>query len=305
MAKFGDGDVKPLFSKAPALSLKLVLLGVLSLVLMFADQRSNQMDLMRSALSLIAEPVQYLASVPGAVFSVGDFFESRADLSQENDALRRQVLVLRAKTQRLEALTAENRRIRALLESSERINQRVLIASVMGASPDPYRHYIVLNKGRVDGVFEGQALIDAYGIVGQITEAGMTTSTAILITDPNHGIPVEVNRTGLRTVAQGNSDGPGLTLPYLPTNTDLQVGDLLVSSGLGGRYPPGYPVGKVTRMEHQPGEYFLTVGARPAAHLRQGREVLLVWREEERLAQRTPSAPGESLTGSSDVSAIQ
>lgn len=284
MAKFGEGDVKPLFSKTHTLGLKMVTLVLLSLVLMFVDQRANHLELLRSALLLTAEPIQYMAGLPTALASVGDYFESRGDLRNQNQVLSQRILLLRAKVQRLNAVEAENQRIRALLQSSQKIHQRVLIAGVLSASPDPYRHYIMLDKGRLDGVYRGQALIDAYGIVGQVTKVGLSSATAILITDPSNGIPVEINRTGLQTIAQGSGDGFGLRLPYLPRNANVKPGDLLVSSGLGGRYPPGYPVGTVTRIDHEPGEYFLSVRARPAAHLRQGREVLLVWRDKTRPA---------------------
>lgn len=301
MADFGEGDVKPLFSKTHTLGLKLLVLALVSLTLMFMDQRANHLDLLRSTLLLVAEPIQYVAGLPAAVSTLGEYFQSRSSLEEENRTLKQRMLLLRAKAQRLDALEAENQRIRALLRSSETIHHRVLIAGVLSASPDPYRQSIMLDKGRLDGVYRGQALIDAYGVVGQVTEVGLTSSMALLITDPNHGIPVEINRTGLQTIAQGSGDGFSLRLPYLPRNANLKVGDLLVSSGLGGRYPPGYPVATVTRIDHRPGEYFLNVQARPAAHLRQGREVLLVWRDKARSAGETPRITGNEPARTPDT----
>lgn len=278
MAKFGDGDVKPLFSKAPPLSLKVLVFVVLSLALMFMDQRLDNLQTMRLALSAVAQPVRWIADFPQSLSSLGDYFESREQLRVENRALRRQQLVLRAKVERLQSLQAENRRIRALLQSAEALKQRVLIAGVLAASPDPYRHYIMLNKGSLDGVYAGQPLIDSHGVMGQVTQVGLMSSVANLITDPNYGVPVEINRDGLQTIAEGGGDGQ-LRLPYLPTNADIRTGDRLVTSGLGGRYPAGYPVGTVTNVKHKAGQYFLSVRAKPSAHLHQGREVLLVWND--------------------------
>lgn len=289
MAKFGDGDVKPLFSKAPPLSLKVLVFVVLSLALMFMDQRLGNLQTLRLALSAAAAPVRWIADFPSAVLALGDYFESREQLRVENKALKRQQLLLRAKVERLQSLEAENRRIRALLQSAEAIKQRVLVAGVLAASPDPYRHYIMLNKGSLDGVYAGQPLIDAYGVMGQVTQVGLMSSMAILLTDPNYGIPVEINRNGLQTIADGGGEGHGLRLPYLPANANVRVGDQLVTSGLGGRYPAGYPVGTVTSVKHQTGEYFLNVRAKPAAHLRQGREVLLVWNNSLKHSSDTPS----------------
>lgn len=302
MAKFGngDGDVKPLFSKAPPLSLKVLLFVVLSLALMFMDQRLSNLQPLRLALSAAAEPVRWITAFPAAMSSLGNYFESRERLRIENRALKRQQLLLRAKVERLQSLEAENRRIRALLQSAESFKQRVLVAGVLAASPDPYRHYIMLDKGSLDGVYTGQPLIDAYGVMGQITQVGLMSSMAILLTDPNYGIPVEINRNGLQTIAEGGGEGQGLRLPYLPSNADIQVGDQLVTSGLGGRYPAGYPVGTVTSVKHKTGKYFLKVRAKPAAHLRQGREVLLVWNHSPKASSGT-SSPDMRMPGSAST----
>jgi rod shape-determining protein MreC len=176
------------------------------------------------------------------------------------------------------ALEAENRRIRELLASAARIEDEVLIAEIVAISQDPYRNQVTLNKGTRDGVYRGQALVDAHGVLGQIVSAGHLRSQALLITDPDHGIPVEVNRTGMQTIAIGAAD-LGLRLPFLASNADIQVGDLLVSSALGGRFPAGYPVGTVYEVRHVAGEHFMEAYASPAARLNQGRQALLVWSE--------------------------
>lgn len=291
VSRLDSQGISPLFPKGLSLHVKLGLLAVLSFSLMFVDQRFELLRPLRVAFETIAWPVETLAQLPAGVSSLAQKLASRTAVLKENEALRREHLLLNARLQKLVALEAENRRIRSLLQSARKLDERMLIAQIVATSPDPYRHYLKLNKGSVDGVFIGQALVDAQGIMGQITEVFPLTSVALLITDPNHGIPVEIARNGLRTIAHGQGGG-GLSLPYLPSNADIKNGDELVSSGLGGRFPAGYPVGRVTGIEHQPGEHFLDIHATPAAHMDRGREVLLVWSEA-----RAESAAAEPATG--------
>ena len=215
--------------------------------------------------------------------------------------LFRSVLLLRAKLQKLAALKSENQRIRALLDSARDINQDVLIAEILSVSPSPYKHYIKLNKGALDGVFRGQALIDANGIMGQVVSVTPMNSRAILITDPNHAVPVEINRTGLRTIAEGTGQSGLLHLPFLPKNADVKAGDLLLTSGLGGRYPAGYPVATVSTVNRSPGSEFLDVVAQPTASLRHGSEVLLVWNKANK--QRPAHGIDPDAAGDSDADA--
>jgi rod shape-determining protein MreC len=276
VGRLDSKDISPLFPKGLSLHVKVSLFIVLSLVLMFVDQRVNVLRPLRVALETLSWPMETLAQVPNGVSKLLHNLASRNATVKQNDALRREHLLLNARLQKLVALEAENRRIRSLLQSSRKLDERMLIAEIVAISPDPYRHYLKLNKGSTEGVFVGQALVDAHGIMGQITEVYPLTSEALLITDPNHGIPVEIARNGLRTIAHGEGSG-GLSLPYLPSNADIKGGDQLVSSGLGGRFPAGYPVGTVTTIAHQAGEHFLSISATPAAHMDRGREVLLVW----------------------------
>ena len=178
-------------------------------------------------------------------------------------------------------LEAENDRLRALLDSSRRVSDRLLIAEIMAVDPDPYRQRFTVNRGLRDGVFVGQALLDADGVVGQIDVVDALTSQAVLISDSSHGLPVAVNRTGLRTIALGTGDTGLLNLPYLTNSSDIREGDLLISSGLGGVFPPGYPVGRVSVVERRPGQSFARVLAEPSAGLDRGREVLLVRNSED------------------------
>jgi rod shape-determining protein MreC len=281
-------DVSPLFPKGLSIHVKVSLFVLLSLALMFVDQHFSVLRPLRIGLQTLSWPVETLAQIPSSLNHLAHNLASRSAILRQNEALQRENLLLSMRLQKLVALEAENRRIRSLLQSARQLDERMLIAEIVATSPDPYRHYLKLNKGSVDGVFAGQALIDAHGIMGQITEVYPLTSVALLITDPNHGIPVEIARNGLRTIAHGEGGG-GLSLPYLPSNADIKSGDQLVSSGLGGRFPAGYPVGTVTAISHQAGEHFLSISATPAAHMDRGREVLLVWQAVEPAASSTPA----------------
>ncbi|MES1944871.1 rod shape-determining protein MreC [Salinisphaera sp. PC39] len=292
MRGLSDDNIS-LFPRGPSPSIKIVLILVLSLGLMFLDHSRDTLQPVRSSLATVLQPLQIAAELPSDAADFVTHYLDRDELIAENEALSQQVLLLRARLQKLAALEAENDRIRALLSSARSLDEEVLIAEILSVSPDPYRHYVNLNKGEADGVFPGQALVDANGIMGQVTQVNAMGSTAIMITDPNHGIPVEFNRTGLQTIAQGTGKSERLLLPFLPANADVVEGDLLVSSGLGGRYPAGYPVARVSEVTHQPGDEFLTVIAEPTASLNRGREVLLVWTPQpEEPADTPPAADG-------------
>jgi len=278
-----DDDKLPLLSRRFPMGLRLLLVAVVSIALMMFDSSHNAMAPIRSSLSVAMQPLQVLVEAPADALAYLRRFSNRGQLIARNDALSRKVLLLQARLQRLSALEAENERIRALLESSQDRRQEVLIAGILSASANPYQHYITLDKGSLDGVYSGQVLVDANGIMGQILSVTPTNSRAILITDANHAIPVEINRTGLRTIAEGTGKSGQLHLPFLPKSADIQEDDLLVSSGLGGRYPSGYPVATVSEVAHPPGSEFLAVTATPTARLNHGEEVLLVWRQKPAL----------------------
>ncbi|MCI0749911.1 MAG: rod shape-determining protein MreC, partial [Nevskiales bacterium] len=221
---------------------------------------------------------------------------SRRFLLQENRRLQDHQFLLESHLQKMTALEAENRRLHELLSSATQLDEKVSIAKILSAAQDPYRQQIVLDKGAHDGLYRGQALVDAQGVMGQVIRIQPTTSVALLITDPNHGIPVEINRTGLQTIALGRGDGHSLSLPYLPGNADARVGDRIVSSAMGGRFPTGYPVGTIRELKHEPGQQFMEAIADPAARLNQGRQVLLVWSprlpaEVRSLSDDPPAAP--------------
>jgi rod shape-determining protein MreC len=222
-------------------------------------------------------PLQYLIQLPTEASGwLSENLASRSQLLDENAGLRRKQAFINTQLQKLTALETENRRLRMLLESSIERPERVLIAELLSVDFDPYRHQILLNKGTRHGVHVGQPLLDQQGIIGQIVHANTFTSTAILITDPNHALPVQVNRNGLRTLAIGTGHFQELELLHIPNNEDIQVGDLLITSGLGGRFPRGYPVAKVAKVEFDPARPFAHIIAQPTSQLDRSREVLLI-----------------------------
>lgn len=249
------------------------------------------MESVRSVLSTLTAPLQIVADVPSQIWRWVDRMSTDYDqLHKENRELKAQALILQRKVQKLAALSADHIRLRELLNGSELIDESVMVAEVIGVDPDPFTHELLINKGFRDGVKAGQALLDAYGVMGQVTSVDRFSSRVLLISDARHAIPVQVNRNGVRSIAAGKGSFTELELANLPDTADVVVGDLLVSSGLGGRFPFGYPVAIVTRVEHDPGEPFAQVVVRPNAQLTRSRQVLLV----------IPQAP-EKLTETDDA----
>lgn len=275
-----EGQMKPLFQRGPSITLRLLILMLLSIVMMAADHRGARLEPLRAGLTLLISPLHYLVNLP---FDAGGWlsgvFASRNSLLRDNSRLQKEHLALMAQMQRYEALEVENQRLRELLQSSVKVGGRTSVAEIISVDLDPFKRQIVLNKGTRDGVTLGQPLLDARGVLGQIVHASLYTSSALLITDPTHALPVQVLRNGLRGIAFGSGSSNRLDLPYLANNADIQVGDLLVSSGLDGRFPPDYPVGKVVSVKLDPNEPFAKVSAEPSADLERNREVLLFWFE--------------------------
>ncbi|WP_082990092.1 rod shape-determining protein MreC [Woeseia oceani] len=265
-------------SRTPALGLRWLLLAGLSILLMIVDQRQQHLDAVRKAISAAVYPLRVLVDAPVSSWHwLQNTTADRNDLLLENSRLTAERLLTHARLQRYAALEAENARLRAMLEATPRMTDRVRVAEIMSVSSNPYRHSIVIDKGERDDVYDGQALIDSGGVVGQVIETGLLSSQALLISDPDHALPVEVNRTGLRTIAFGTGEYDRLDLQYLPNNADIEVGDLLVTSGLGGAFPAGYPVATVVKVERIPQEPFAQVSAKPTAALNQVREIMLIW----------------------------
>ncbi|EIF42137.1 rod shape-determining protein MreC [gamma proteobacterium BDW918] len=256
--------------------------GGIALALILVGQRLDFMAPVRTQLSLVAAPFYWVVDVPSKMLSeFSDTLSTRRELMDDNERLRAESLILNAKLQKYIELRAENVRLRELMNSAERLNDTVVVAEVVAVASDPNRHQLVVDKGSRDGAFVGQPVIDATGLLGQIIEVGLLQSRVLLITDSAHALPVRVSRNGLRAIAEGTGLIDELTLTHVAATTDIQVGDLLVSSGLGGRFPGGYPVGEVTDVSIDPGQPFAEVRARPMAQLDRSRNVLLVFSEQK------------------------
>ncbi len=265
---------------------------LLSLALLVLDHRFQHLERLRSGLAFVTYPLQYLADLPFTTSRwLDETTSSRETLRAENQSLRERNLRLLADLQKYEALEAENMRLRDLLDSSFKIGDRVLVAELASVDLDPYKQQVVINKGSASGVFRGQPVLDARAVMGQVTHVNRFSSTVLLITDSSHALPVQVLRNGLRTIAIGTGRIDELKLPYLPTNSDIVEGDLLVTSGLGGKFPPGYPVARVTKIDQSPDAPFSNVRAEPRAHLDRSREVLLVWTIPRELSLGSPRLP--------------
>jgi len=271
-------DSRPIIGRGPPLGATFLTLALASIGLMVADTRYNQLAQVREWLSAAAYPVQVAVDLP---FRAWDWltgsFADRSRLRQENLELTARLRLANLQLQRFAALEDENRRLRDMRENSAGIADRVLVASILNVDLDPFRHRVLLDKGAADGVFKGQAVLDAEGIFGQVAQVHAETAEVILISDAEHAIPVQSNRSGLRTIAVGTGDSNQLSLPFVTVESDLKAGDLLISTGIGGVFPRGYPVAEVTRVERTPAATFALVDARPTARLDRNREVLLVW----------------------------
>ena len=247
-------------------------------ILLIADLRYNNLDNSRAFLDTILSPVYWVADIPGRIGAWQDeHIRSRSSLQEENERLRREKLLLQGRSHQMASLQADNARLRALLNSTALLRDDVLVAELIGVSPDPVRHQVVLNKGERDGVFVGQPLIDADGLMGQVVEVNALTSRVLLITDSTHSIPVQINRNGVRAIAEGIGVLGTLEISHVAATTDIKEGDLLVTSGLGGRFPVGYPVAEVAVVERDPGQPFARILAYPSAALDRSRHVLLVF----------------------------
>ena len=264
---------------------RLVAALVLSVIVIVLDQRTPWAEPVRHVLAYLTAPIHYVAHLP---VDSGQWLteqaQSRSSLMEENQRLQRQSLILEQKVQRLAVLEAENVRLRELLNSSADLDANVLVAEIIGVYPDPNRQELVINKGTGSDVFRGQAVLDAQGLIGQVVDAGPLSSRVLLLTDASHAMSVQVNRNGVRAVLAGNGQ-TGLRLLYVPDTADIEEGDLLVSTGLGQRYPRGYPVGTVTSVRHQSGAPYADITALPTARIDRASHVLLVQ------PTQTPASP--------------
>src|SRR3989344_7202419 len=263
---------------APSHFTRLVLLTTLSVALMMVDHRGHHLEKIRAGLNTLAYPIQIIASAPAYIGrGIADFFTTRGTLRVDNEKLLAERQALLAKLQQFEALEQENQRLRQMLVSAAQVADRAITAELVEVSAEPFTRKVVVAKGSQDGVYVGQSVIDAHGIMGQVTQVAGRVCRVTLITDSGHAIPVLDNRSGLRALVFGTGDPDTLKVPYLTASTDIKVGDLLVSSGMGGTFPAGYPVAQVVKIVNDPNESFLDITAKPAAQLNHGKQVLLIW----------------------------
>ena len=263
---------------------------------MTTDHRYQHLEKLRSGLNLVLEPLRLVIDLPFfLVDNIGESLSTRTRLLTENEELRSQNLLLKVQLQKFSALESENMRLRSLLDSSFNVGEKVLIAELLRVDLDPFTRQIVINKGSDNNIYIGQPLLDADGIIGQVIHVSAYSSTAMLITDPSHALPIQMNSSGQRAIAVGTGRPNELELLHIPSNTRMQEGDLLVSSGLGGRFPAGYPVARVSSVENVPGQAYLHVVAEPSARLQRSREVLLVWPADNPLEQPAPRQNTEKV----------
>ncbi len=249
-----------------------------SIALLSLDQKTRHLESLRTALSLLADPVKYLVDMPITLFrQTADSIHSHTDLKKENEHLREDHLMQQTRLLKLDALEKENIRLRALLENSFKLGEQVMIAELLSIKMAPYEHIVSVNKGTRFGVHPQQAVMDENGVVGQVIRSFPMSADVMLITDPNHAIPVQVNRNGLLTIAVGSGQINRLVLPFLPNDADIKPGDLLITSGLGGVFPQGYPVAVVDKFTSESDKPFATVTATPKAFLDRSRELMIVW----------------------------
>ena len=294
-----DGPMKGLFSRDGAWLQRLLFFGLLSLVLMSADHRGSYLEGVRGALMAVTYPLQRAAAFPPALFgSLQLQFRSLSAVRAENSALRAEVQALRLNLQRFEATLRENQRLRALLDSPSMSNERVQGAELIGLESTDAQRLVTIDRGSRNGVFRGQPVLDASGVLGQVLHVSPYSATVMLITDSRHALPVRVDRTGLLAVARGQHGSDRVVLNFVPNNANLELGDTVVTSGLGGRFPEGYSVGRIVALDTHPGAPFARVEVEPEARLSSAREVLLVWpettlqRNEASVSEAAPEASG-------------
>ena len=286
--------MKPIFGKTPPLGLKLFLAVSASVGLILSDGQTNAIIQARGFLETAVGSLYYLANTPRAVLDgVSDNLVDTNKLQIENRVLKEQLREKNADLLLLDQLRVENQRLRLLLNSPLRTDEYKKIAEVLTAETDVYRQQIVINQGEKDGAYVGQPVIDEKGVVGQIISVGENTSRILLITDVTHAVPVQVLRNDVRLIANGTGHSDELTLDNVPRSVDIQKGDLLVTSGLGGRFLEGYPVAIVESVSRNGKNYFATVTAKPLASIDKLRYVLLLWPTNEDMRKAKTITPEE------------
>ncbi len=265
------------FNRGPSPAVRLVFFSVLSLLLLFVDARYRYLESTRSALSVLVSPVQHLATLPGVLWrQAGDFFVTQRSLVEENATLHQQHESDAARLLQLQALQQENRQLRNLLELPQRGEFSAIAAEIVYAERDAFKRKVLVDKGADAQVQPGQVVMDDQGIIGQVTRVHPWMSEVTLITEKDHAVPVQVLRNGLRTIVFGAGDTSQLSLRYMPISSDIQNGDLLVTSGIDGVYPPGIPVAKVMKIERDAAYPFARVTCLPVGGVDRHRHLLIL-----------------------------
>jgi rod shape-determining protein MreC len=269
-----------IFKHGPSPQHRLVLVLFCSALLIFFDHKMNSFESVRGYLQSMVSPLQYLATTPKQMMNwAAENIVTRRQLIADNEQYKVNELVFHEQALQLDIVKKENERLRALLSSPLRTDTRKMVAEILTVDSDPYTHQVVINRGANDGVYEGQAVIDDEGIVGQILHVGTTSSRVLLITDVTHAIPVRISRNGVRLIANGVGVIDQLTHSHVPHSADIRVGDVLVTSGLGSKFPEGYPVAKVTLVIQDESHAFARIQSQPVAKIDRLRYVLLLWPE--------------------------
>lgn len=273
------------------LGARLLVLSVLCVTLMVVDARFDALKPVRSQMGVVLTPFYWLADLPVRVWQrTTEQISSSSSLVAENEKLKAEALLMQRRLQKLAMLTEQNVRLRELLNSAALVDDKVIVSELIGLDPNPFTHRILIDKGAQDGVFVGQPVLDASGLMGQVVEVMPYAARVLLLTDVTHSIPVQVNRNGLRAIAVGTGNPDYLELRHVAETADIKEGDLLVSSGLGQRFPSGYPVGQVTEVVRGSGQPFAIVRAIPTAMLNRSRYLLLVFSDSRSPEERVTAA---------------
>lgn len=274
-------SLEPIFNNETTPHYRLIFVLLLSIVLIFFDHQIGSFDKIRGYLQSLVSPLQYVANSPKQLLTwIAENTTSRKELIEKNQYYEINELKLTQQLVEFDIIKRENARLRSLLASPLRSNIKKMVAKIISVNNDPYSQQIVIDRGANDGVFEGQPVIDERGIVGQILHVGTTSSRVLLITDLSHSIPVRIQRNGIRLMATGSGRLDQLNHNYVPHSTDIHIGDLLVSSGLGGKFPEDYPVARVVKVIQNESRPFASVISKPLAQLDRLRYLLLLWPEK-------------------------
>jgi rod shape-determining protein MreC len=273
--------MNPIFKHGPSPQHRLVFVLLLSAALIFFDHRMGSFETVRGYLQSLVSPLQFIANAPKEMLTwASENLVTRQQLMKENAQYRENELLFHEQALQLNILKRENERLRLLLASPLRSDIKKMFAEILSVDSDPYTHQVLINRGADDGVYEGQPVLDEQGIVGQILHVGARSSRVILLTDLSVGVPVRVQRNGLRLIASGSGRIDRLIHNFVAHSADIKAGDLLVTSGLGGKYPEGYPVAKVLLVNTDESREFATIYSEPVAKIDRLRYLLLLSKEK-------------------------